>query len=546
MKKRRMFFTVVAICLLLSVIAGCGSTNNSSTTNADTNTDSSQSNSTGSGSGNADTTTAVTTPAKDTVVITQNQEPTTYITVDGQFPSSQNKDGIVLYQLYDTLLFLDNDGVPQYNLAKQYEISNDGLEYTFFLRDDVFFHNGDKMTSEDVAFTFNTALELYPSLSRSLLINLDRAEVVDDYTVKLILTEPFAAFINCPTARLGFIVNKKYYEEVGGAEEYNKAPIGTGAYKFESRVSGESVTFIANEEYWGGAPAIKKVIIKPIANVSTQFLSLENNELDLIVNADIGSCLQIMNPNIIWDNTPSSGRTFMMMIARDPSPCADLNLRKAIQSAINKDEIILGALEGYGETLPVETVLTYKDAPDISDVNVVPYDVDQAKQYLADSNYKGETLKLMVVSGGSEERSAQVIQGQLLAIGINVEVMPVDATTRATLARTGEGIDMYMDTSISSLNDISTLNTQYRSSEVKTPNWSLEIGDELDRLMKASDTEMDSAKRKGYAAELLDIITDEVLTIPLTSPVVPVAYNAELKGVQPHFANCYRIKDWTW
>jgi ABC-type transport system substrate-binding protein len=176
----------------------------------------------------------------------------------------------------------------------------------------------------------------------------------------------------------------------------------------------------------------------------------------------------------------------------------------------------------------------------------VPFDITKAKEYLAASDYKGKPIKLVVTSGSFEEKLGQIIQGQLIAVGINIEVVPVDSGTRLTMASTGEGMDMYIQTSNSSLNDVSGIATQYRSSSTVPLKWEQTIQDKFDELLYAADTEMDSFKRQGYIAEILNIINDEALTIPLVSPVVAVAYNSSLQGVVPHFATWFPIKEWKW
>ena len=104
--------------------------------------------------------------------------------------------------------------------------------------------------------------------------------------------------------QMGVIASKAYYEEVGGAEGYATHPIGTGAYKFVSRTSGEKIVLEANEDYWAGAPAIKNVQISIISNISTQFLSLESGDADVVINADLSSCTKLQeNSPVTWDST---------------------------------------------------------------------------------------------------------------------------------------------------------------------------------------------------------------------------------------------------
>jgi len=462
-------------------------------------------------------------------------------------PTTLMKDCIVLYNIYDTLMRMESDGSITPRLATSFTVSGDGLEYTVKLRDDVYFHNGYKMTSADVEFTFKTLEELYPSDFSIAFNNLVRVEAIDEYTVKFILSSPYVNFDSCFSGRTGTIVSKQYFEEVGGSEGYNLAPIGTGAYIFQSRVSGESVTLVANEDYWNGAPQIKTIIIKPIANVSTQFLSLENGEVDVIVGADAASCQQIVSPNLKWDYISSSNRSIIQFVARPPSPCADKNLRKAIQCAINKDEVLLGAVEGYGVILDYDSVPIWRGAPDPAAINLVPHDINKAKEYLAASSYKGETLIIMAISGTVQEKAAQIIQGQLLAIGIDLQIMSVDASTRLTLARTGDGIDMQSYLYGSPKNDISGYSFPYALNVNYAPFVDQAFWEETDRLTTASLVALDPAVSRRHVADLVNLIQEEATLIPLFSPANFAAWNADLSGVAPHPVGImYYIEDWSW
>ena len=537
MNRKRVLSLLLAMCLSFGVAAGCTSAPNPTPTPAASTAP----------SGDPAPAPSDAVPAKDTVIVTQSDEPTAFVTGDRSFQTIPNKDGIVIYNIYDSLMFMKYDGSVEYMLATEYSVSDDGLEYTFKLRDDVYFHNGYKMTAEDVAFTYNMGLEKYPSLAVSLFLNLDHVEAVDETTVKMVLTAPYAGFINCTTCRLGLIMSKQYYEEVGGSEGYNNAPIGTGAYKFGTRISGESVTMVANEEYWGGAPAIKNVIVKPIANASTQFLSLENGEVDMIARADIASCLQITGDDLTWGYVPSTTRNILVFFAVEPKLAADKNLRKAIQCAIDKEEILLGSVEGYGTILDQDIIYTYRDAPDPSVLTTVTQDLDKAREYLEASSYNGEPIVAVVSSGSAEELSAQIIQGQLLPLGINIEVRSVDAQTRNTISNTGEGADFMITNHASSLNDVAMLGWNYAPSNAASPRFDTELMAETEVLVRASDVEMDPVKRQEFVAQILNISTEEALVIPLYNPVMAAAWNVGLKGVQPHLVGtCYLIKDWSW
>ena len=154
------------------------------------------------------------------VILATSGEPTRYYALSDE--GCGGDDNLVLSNVYDCLTFLEADGSISAGLAESWELSEDGRCYTFHLRKGVKFHNGYDFTAEDVKFTFDKGFE--GPLGSALFVNYERCEVVDDYTVNIYLTEPYAAFLYGTASRLGGICSKAYYDEVGD-EGYMDAPV---------------------------------------------------------------------------------------------------------------------------------------------------------------------------------------------------------------------------------------------------------------------------------------------------------------------------------
>ena len=199
-------------------------------------------------------------------------------------------DNLVLSNVYDCLTFLEADGSISPGLAESWSLSEDGLCYTFYLREGVKFHNGYDFTAEDVKFTFDKGAA--GPLGSALFVNFKSCEIVDDYTVNIYLSAPYAGFLFGVASRLGGICSKAYYDEVGDAG-YLDAPVGTGPYKFVEARSGEKIVLEANEDYWRGAPAIDRVTIQIVPDVSTQLIGLECGDYDAVRNPSIDSCVRL-------------------------------------------------------------------------------------------------------------------------------------------------------------------------------------------------------------------------------------------------------------
>ena len=195
------------------------------------------------------------TATKDSAILATSGEPTRFFPCGAD--GSNGNDYLVLNNIYDTLVFLDADGTIQPCLAKDWTISEDGLCYTFHLQEGVTFHDEHADDRRGCGFTHD--LSVQNSTGKALIINYDHAEAVDDNTVKIYLTAPYAAFLN--GVRLppqAASCSKAYYEEVG-EEGYQAAPVGTGPYKFVSAVSGDTITLEANENYWREPAAIRTI-----------------------------------------------------------------------------------------------------------------------------------------------------------------------------------------------------------------------------------------------------------------------------------------------
>jgi len=201
-----------------------------------------------------------------------------YLTNMGDQSSGDN-DHVLFYNIYDTLVYRDAQGQIKPWLAKDWTISPDGKQIAVTLRDDVYFHNGDKLTADDVKFTYDN-LKNKP-LGISLLINYDYTEVVDPTHLIIHMTNAFKPIMSSFASRIAIVLDKKYYESVGNAG-YTKAPIGTGAYKFVSWTPGV-ITMERNDNWWGGKAPFQKVIIKVIPEVNTQSIALESGDVDVVL-----------------------------------------------------------------------------------------------------------------------------------------------------------------------------------------------------------------------------------------------------------------------
>lgn len=540
MKKTR-FFRVLSLALVLaltmSLFAACGggSAGSSSAGSSDSGAP-------------ADGGAAASGTAKDTLTVVTYNDVTGFFPMHVNYGADKTRDGVFFQNVYDTLFRLGDDQTPTPWLATDYSVSDDGLEWTFTIRDDVYFHNGEKLTAEDVVFSWKTALADNPGAATSMLNGLADGEVIDDTHCKAILSKVSPAFLNMLCTQMGVIINKDYYEEVGGADGYAAHPIGTGAYKFVSNTSGDKMVLEANENYWAGAPAIKHVEVNYISNISTQFIALESGDADVIINADLASCTRLPDNSIAtWTQTDSATRTLMAFGWTNDYIRNDLNLRKAIQSALRKDEFLAGALYGYGKVLDIDVVTGFPTSPEEGTYTVVPYDQEAAKEYLAQSNYDGRELEIYVVSGSTPEKVAQIVQGQLAEVGINIAVVPCDTATFNAAMR-GATADMVIYDNTNVWFDFCNPGASYNPDMENTysPDKYFEGYQTLKDYYAKIAAELDPTTRRQLMADLMSYSNENVYQIGLYAGVSAVAYNKELKGIKASPVSDFYIANLSW
>lgn len=486
-------------------------------------------------------------PVKDSVTIAAAAEPDCFFPFHTTLTTNMDEVPI-LHNIYETPIKLMPDGSLEPLLAESWDVSEDGLNYTLHLRSDVKFSDGNPMTAEDVAFTLNGAAAT--TGGQSQLINFDIAEAADDHTVVVHLTAPYAPFINALACRFALVVEKALFEELG-EDGYNEAPVGTGPYAFVERVAGDKIILMANENYWGGVPAIKNVTYKVMSDANTQMLALENGEIDVLLNANITPLTRLPeDSNISWLSTEASSITALGFNCAK-GPATDINFRKALQCAINKEEVNIGAYEGMASIGDIFMTSAFSGRPDDEDIAKVEYDLEKAQEYLDASDYSGEEFMIVAVSGTKDEAAAQIIQGQLIQLGINCTVNAIDAASYMALVYQGDGSwGGAIRAGGVSLVDADGLYMLFHTNPAMMAAGYYDAGcntPELDALLDAGRIELVPENRKDIYADAVNYITENAYQIVLYYNQSVVAFDKNIQGVVPSvLTGLYFINDWNW
>lgn len=340
------------------------------------------------------------------------------------------------------------------SLAENWDISADGLEYTFHLRQGVKFHNGNDFTAEDVAYTFHRLLTVENGVntgfvdqvkgSDELLAGttdtLEGLEVVDDYTVKITLKEPYAAFLACISSPGVSIYDSEATEAAG--DQFGLEPavtVGTGPFVFTSWTLNDQIVLTKYEDYWKGASALPGVVVKILPDTETQTMMFESGQLDIIdldfVTEATDRFVETYPDQIVEGNRV--GITYLTM-NQSIEPFNNVQVRKAVQRAIDK-QTILDAL--YGGRGQVEYGIYPHGLIGFNpDQEAIPYDPEAAKAMLAEAGYPdGFTMELAADGSASDTvtMALEIIKEQLAVVGINAEIKNYDEATWLETRKSG-------------------------------------------------------------------------------------------------------------
>lgn len=443
----------------------------------------------------------------------------------------------VLNQIYDTLMYYSADGTkePEARIAESYEISEDGLDYTFHLRDDVTFHDGTPVTAEDVKFS----LELYrdSEYQGSAVAVLDTVEVTDDTTIVCHLSSPYSPFLQAICSP--FIVSKTYYES--DEEGFVNSPIGSGPYKFVSRTKSSNIVLEAYEDYYRGAPAIKNLTFEVIGEASTKAIALQSGEVNF-AEIDSASMTQLAaNSAITIAEVPTSGFAYVAMNT-EQAPFDDVRVRQAINYAINRENLVAVCYDGEAE---VNSNICSKERFGYSEDQLqYTYDPDKATELLTEAGY-GDGLDLgNLLVAEKYSNLATVLQNDLAAVGITVQIDVKEFNSYIADVQNGN----YTITALSMTleGDTQSLEMAFLTDYIGVANNARYSDEEMDALFDQARTTIDTDAREEIFNQILTKAQDEAIYAVLCNPMTLYAYNSDLQCPEFVLEGNYYVYDFAW
>jgi len=462
--------------------------------------------------------------------------------------STDSTSSSVTDKIFNGLIRINEHLEIEPDLATSYSISEDGLVYTFTLRDDVTWHDGIPFSGEDVLFTFEKLLDPTTNTVRrsNFIYNGQKVtfELVDPYTFVATLPEPYAPFL----LRMGMdILPKHIYEDEDiNTSPYNRKPIGTGPFKFKSWDPGQYVILEKNDVFHRGAPKVDSIIYYIILDPQTALVALRKQELDAngIPPKDVESMKTVEGLDIY--SYYDLNYTYLGFNLRHPQ-LRDVNVRKAIAHAINKDVLVSGVLKGKGRPAHLPTSPLLWSYPDDDSEFVIPFDADKSKDYLTEAGYvmnsetgvvekDGTPLAFTILTNQNNKervKVAQLIQSFLSEIGIAVDIQLLEWSS--FLKKVNAPMDpkdfdaVILGWSLTIDPDSYSL---WHSSEY--PQGFNFIGYEnatVDQLLTEGRTEFDQEKRKDLYRQMYRELVNDLPYVFLYYPETSIGVHHRVKGL---------------
>ncbi len=331
----------------------------------------------------------------------------------------------VLFNIFEGLVKPDSDGNIIPAVAEGYEISDDGTQYTFTLRDGITFHNGELVTVDDVVFSITRCagkLDDSAYTAASTLSNIVSVEATDDKTVVITISEGNIEFLASLATTNAAIIPADYADQ-------KTQPIGTGPFRYVSRAPQENFVMERYDGYWGEGAHLDRVTYKIITDADSLVLSLKSGAIDVCAHLTPDQVETVKDSFDIYEDTMKLVQALYLNNAVEPFD--DVRVRQALCYAVNVDEIIDFVCSGYGVRVGSSMFPAFGKYFDESLSNYYEYDPEKAKSLLAEAGYPdGFEMTITAPSNYQQHMdAAQVIVEQLKAVGITATIIPVEWET---------------------------------------------------------------------------------------------------------------------
>lgn len=356
--------------------------------------------------------------AKSDIIVAMQLEPPH---LDPTSAAAGAIDSVLYSNVFEGLTRFLGDGAVVPGLAKSWEISEDGLTYTFKLQEGVTFHDGSTMDAEDVKFSLDRiTAEDSANAQKALFSAISEVNVIDASTVEVKLSEPNGNMLFNLAWGDAVIVAPESIDNI------KQLPIGTGAFKFTSWTQGDNIMIEKNPNYWGAPAALDMATFKFISDPTAAFASMMAEDVDVFVGFPAPENLPQFEADPRFQVLVGSteGETILAMNNKQ-APFDNLKVREAVAHAINRQAIIDGAMFGYGT--PIGTHFAPHNPAYVDETALSNFDPEKSKALLAEAGFPdGFETTLDLPPPSYARRGGEIIAAQLADVGIKAKINNVE------------------------------------------------------------------------------------------------------------------------
>jgi len=472
------------------------------------------------------------TKIKDTLVVAQGADAKS---LDPHATNDQPSSRISS-QIYNGLVSTDGDMNIVPALAKSWEQPN-STTTIFHLRKGVKFHNGEELKASDIKFTIERMLA--SPQTHHIIEAVDKVEVVDDYTVKIITKEPFGPLLHHLAHTASAILNEKAVTEAG--DDYGQHPVGTGPYEFVKWDSGDKIVLVANEDYFLGAPKIKNVIFRNIIEGTNRSISLETGEVDIAYDIEPIDKNQVKdNENLKLIEQESLSMDYIGFNFKK-APFDNKLVRQAIAHAIDVDILIDVVLDGAGikANSPIgPKVFGYSKA-----AKAYEYNPELAKKLLTEAGYpNGFKTTIWTNDNPVRLQIATIVQDQLKQVGIEMAVEPIEWGAYLDGTARGDHEMFILGWGTNTADADYGLNALFNTENIGgAGNRSFYSNKDVDKWLAEGKSSVDPQKRIEIYAKIQDQLMEDLPVDPLFYKTMNAGINKCVKGFKLNPAGHHKI-----
>ena len=459
--------------------------------------------------------------AKDTLTVAFRSEPTN---LDPHNNGSLSSFAVER-AIFDRLVDRDENGTIVPMLATKWEVLDD-TTIRFYLRDDVYFHNGEKLTAEDVVYTIQRAEVMSGSKAYMAAFDGEGTVAVEEYVVDVKMHEPFAAALNYLASARGNIVCKSAVEEMG-VDDYGRNPIGSGPFKYVDWVSGDRITLVRNDEYWGEKPAYENLVCRVITEDNSRTIELETGGVDIALHVS-GKDVESLDSNEDTQALVGTGYsyTYIAFNTLDFDVFKDVRVRQALSMALDREAIIQVVWSGYATPADCDlpsNFMGYKPQTGLA------YDPDAARALLEEANFDFENTEIIFsIPNNTDQRTmAEVVLNMWGQIGVKGRIETYEQATLTEKGLAGE-IMMYSATESAASGDPDNALYFYKDGTTGRSH----DDDHIRELLSKGLTTYDETERTAIYNELVDYLWTYTGRIP-------IAFNSVIYGARSNVENFF-------